>query len=145
MNDLKQLPVSVEQTFKTPIKDVWAAITQPALMKQWFFEQIESFVPVVGFSTQFNVNTGNRDFLHQWELLEVIPIQKIIYNWKYNGYAGESLVTFELNAQGDYTILKLTHENTKDYPSAIPEFSRDSCLGGWKYFINERLYKFLEE
>ena len=73
-------PIIVEQIFNTSIQNMWDAITQINQMKQWFFNNIESFIPEVGFKTQFNVQSENRNFMHQWELTEVIPPEKITYN-----------------------------------------------------------------
>lgn len=49
-------------------------------MRQWFFENIESFKPEVGFETQFNVQAESRNFLHMWKIIEVVPMKKIVYN-----------------------------------------------------------------
>ena len=95
MSDTNE-PIIVEQTFNTSINNVWNAITKVDQMRQWFFENIESFKPEVGFATQFSVQSQNRSFLHIWKLTEVVPLKKIIYNWKYGGYSGDSFVMFEL-------------------------------------------------
>ena len=47
------------------------------MMIKWFFDNIPEFKPEVGFETQFNVNTGERDFHHVWTITEAIPGQKI--------------------------------------------------------------------
>ena len=44
-------PVIVEQIFNTTIANVWDAITELDQMKQWYFNNIESFKPEVGFET----------------------------------------------------------------------------------------------
>ena len=102
-------PIIVTQSFTTSIEDVWSAITRPNRMRQWFFEQIESFKPEVGFTTRFNVETLNGNFLHLWKLTEVVPMKKITYNWKYGGYTGDSHVTFEI-------IRRWKPNKTKRYP-----------------------------
>ncbi len=137
-------PIIVEQTFDVSIDTVWNAITQVNRMRQWFFENIESFRPEVGFETQFNVQVNDRSFLHFWKLMEIEPLKKITYNWRYGGYPGDSLVTFELFENEHQTILRLTHEVTERFPEDIPEFSRESCIGGWEYFIRNSLKEFLE-
>ena len=73
-------PIIVEQTFKTSTKTIWNAITKVDLMRQWFFNNIEDFKPEVGFKTQFNVQSEERNFLHLWEIIEVDPFKKIVYN-----------------------------------------------------------------
>ncbi|KAA3613030.1 MAG: SRPBCC domain-containing protein [Calditrichaeota bacterium] len=143
MNTLND-PIIVEQVFNNSLKTVWDAITKLEQMIGWFFEDIESFKPEVGFKTQFNVNTGERDFLHLWEITEVDPQKKIVYNWKYKEYPGDSFVIFELFEQENGTMLRLIHTVTESFPQDIPEFTGDSCLGGWTYFIQNRLKNYLE-
>ncbi len=138
-------PIVVEQTFHTSINNVWNAITKVDQMRKWFFENIESFKPEVGFRTQFSIQSQDRSFLHLWKLTEVVPMKKIVYNWKYGGYPGDSLVMFELFEQENQTKLRLTHEITESFPKDIPEFSRDSGIEGWNYFIRNRLKEFLEK
>ncbi|MEL7124229.1 MAG: SRPBCC domain-containing protein, partial [Bacteroidota bacterium] len=84
-----------------------------------------------------------RVFPHQWKIMEVIPQQKIVYNWRYEGYAGDSMVSFELIENDAQTTLRLTHQVLESFPQDIPEFTRESCLGGWNYFIKESLSKYL--
>lgn len=64
---------------------------------------------------------------------------------EYEGYPGDSFVSFELSDEGDKTWLRLTHQVTESFPQDIPEFTRESCLGGWNFFIGENLKEFLEE
>jgi len=137
-------PVIVEQVFKTPINEVWAAITNLPQMKQWFFENIPAFEPKVGFETVFIVENEGRVFPHLWKITEVEPLRKIKYNWKYNGYAGDSDVVFELIEDNSQTTLKLTHNVLESFSSHIPEFTRESCLEGWNYFIKQSLKAYLE-
>ncbi len=137
-------PVIVEQIFNSSVSEVWEAITNLDQMKQWFFENIEAFKPDIGFETKFNVQTENRNFTHLWKLTDVIPFKKITYNWKYEGYPGDSFVTFELFEQNDHTMLRLTHEVVESFPDDIPEFTRQSGLDGWNYFIKKRLKEYIE-
>ena len=137
-------PVVVEQTFRVPIDTVWKAITQVDLMRQWYFDNIPSFEPEVGFETQFNVRCGGRDFQHVWAVTEVAPPRLIEYNWRYDGYPGDSFVVFELFEQSGSTKLRLTHRTVESFAEDVSEFSRDSCVEGWKFFIEQRLREFLE-
>lgn len=137
-------PVIVEQILHTSINDVWDAITNVERMKQWFFVNIESFRPEVGFETQFKVQVADRIFTHQWKLTEVIPYNKITYNWKYKEYPGDSLVTFELIQWQGHAKIRLTTKVLENFPAEIPEFSRKSCLGGWNYFIKKNLKEYLK-
>ena len=137
-------PIIVEQSFDASIESVWKAITDVDQMRQWFFENIRSFKPEVGFETQFNVQSGDRNFLHKWKVTEVMPLKKITYNWKYEVYPGDSFVVFELFGQNNLTVLRLTHKVLESFPQDIPEFRRESGVEGWTYFIKQCLKEFLE-
>ena len=137
-------PVTVEQDLNASKDSVWKALTDPAEMKKWFFPQIEEFKPKVGFVTEFDVDAGERVFRHCWEIKEVIPGKKLALGWRYAGYPGDSTVTFELFENNAGTTLILTHEVLKDFPDDIPEFQRDSCLEGWRYFIQKGLREYFE-
>jgi uncharacterized protein YndB with AHSA1/START domain len=138
-------PVIVEQVLSATLDRVWKSITSIDQMRQWYFENIPSFKPEVGFQTQFNVRSQERDFLHLWKVTEVAPGRRIVYNWKFDGYPGDSYVEFELFEQGKSTRLRLTARVTESFPEGIPEFERESCTAGWEYFIQQRLKGFLEK
>tara|TARA_R110000868_G_scaffold396129_2_gene668219 strand:- start:105 stop:536 length:432 start_codon:yes stop_codon:yes gene_type:complete len=136
-------PVIAEQFFNQSKTTVWNAITVLEQMKQWYFDNIPEFKTEVGFKTQFNVKAPSRDFLHVWTITEVIPFQKIVYNWKFEGLPGSADVTFELFDKDHGTNLIVTNTVIEDFDSTILEFQRESCQAGWNYFINERLKAFL--
>lgn len=138
-------PVVVEQTYTTSIENVWNAITEIDLMRQWYFDNIPTFKPEVGFETQFNIENEGRNFLHLWRVTEVEPMKKLTYTWKFKEYPGDSYVVWELFGQDNSTTLRLTVVVEEDFPDDIPEFQRESCVGGWQYFINGRLKEFLEK
>ncbi len=137
-------PIIIEQFFNLSIDLVWNAITDPREMKNWFFPQIESFVPEEGFETSFNIHVNGRDFNHLWKLTEVISDKKIVYDWRYEGYVGEAKVTFELVEMSEGTLLTLTHIGTETFDQDIPEFKRESGVVGWTYFIQKSLKEYLE-
>ncbi|MDO9512491.1 MAG: SRPBCC domain-containing protein [Bacteroidales bacterium] len=137
-------PVIVEYTFAADIQTVWNSITVVEQMRQWFFENIESFRPEAGFETQFMVHSGGRNFLHQWKITDVETLKRIIIHWTYDGFPGNSNVRFELSGEGRQTQLRILHQGIESFPQDIPEFSRDSCRNGWEYFIGNRLKEYLE-
>jgi len=138
-------PIIVEETYNTSLKSVWAAITEAAQMQIWYFEQIESFLPNEGFSTEFLVENEGRKFTHLWKIIEVKVNHKIKYQWRYKEYPGDSVVTFELVEVGDKVKLKLTAEVIENFPDDIPEFKRESGVEGWNYLIKKSLKAFLEK
>jgi len=136
-------PVVVKQDFHVPVNQLWKAIIELDQMKLWFFENIENFSAEVGFETQFIVKSGERDFMHLWKVIEVIPLEKIVYSWKYEGYEGESFVSFETFIREGGSSIRVSHIVKNSFPQSIPEFTRESCLGGWEYFISNRLKSYL--
>ncbi len=137
-------PIIVEETFNVTIETVWKAITNIDEMKCWFFENIPDFKPEVGFKTQFNVQSEDRNFLHLWTVTEVELFKKIVTNWKYEEYSGDSFVYFELFEENNYTKLRVSTVVTENFPDNIPEFKSESCREGWNYFIKDRLKNYIE-
>ena len=136
-------PIIVEATYPASIEKVWAAITELDQMRKWFFENIEDFQPKVGFETKFAIHHEGKTFTHQWKIREVIPYQRISYNWNYEEYDGDGYITFDLEKKDAGTLLRLTDILTAEYPSDIPEFKRESGVDGWNYFLNQQLKDFL--
>jgi len=114
-------------------------------MKKWYFENIPEFKAEVGFETQFNVLSEERSFLHIWKVTEVIPNKKIVYNWTYEEYDGSADMVFELFDEKGSIKLQIRVIVLEDFPDDIPEFTRESCTGGWEYFIKGRLKEYIEK
>ena len=89
-------------------------------MRQWFFDNIESFQAEVGFETSFIIQSGERTFTTLWKVREVIPFRKISYNWSYEEYSGDGYIMFEIFEKEEETQLRLTDIITKNYPNDIP-------------------------
>lgn len=138
------IPIIVEATLSAKVEKVWNALTKQHLMIQWYFDNIPAFEATVGFKTQFNVKSNGKDFIHLWEVTEVVPNKKISYSWQYANYTGKGHVAFELTEVGRKTLLKLSNTGLDSFPQDIPEFKRESCIGGWNYFIKQRLKEYLE-
>ena len=142
--DANAEPIVVEQIFDVPISVVWKAITDTDQMRRWFFETMTNFEPAVGFQTQFNVRVEDQDYPHQWKVTDVVPEKRIVYEWRYGGYPGNSSVTWELSETPHGTKLTLTHKGIETFPQDDPMFSRESGQAGWGYFLHESLKAFLE-
>ena len=139
-------PVTIERVYNASVEKVWDAITDINQMKQWYFPQLENFKPEKDFETQFNVHHEGRDFMHVWKVKEVLPLKKISLEWKYAGYPGNSLVSFELFPEGNKTRLVLTHEGIQSFmPGSYPELAKKNFIGGWTSFMDKGLKEFLEK
>lgn len=136
-------PIIVEQHFSVSPARLWQALTDPAEMRQWFFEQIPDFKAEVGFHTEFAISHEGRTFTHRWTIREAEPMKKIVYNWNYPEYPGDSNVYFEIESRELGSLLRVSTEVLEDYPDDIPEFKRESGVAGWEYFINKSLPEYL--
>lgn len=140
---MENKPIIVERKYNAPISKVWKAITDKEEMKQWYFDLAE-FKPEVGFKFQFMGGTEDNQYLHLCEVTEVIPEKKLTYSWRYDGYEGNSFVTFELFEEGDETRLKLTHSGLESFPNN-PDFARTNFEMGWDQIINTSLKEYLSK
>jgi len=112
-------------------------------MKQWYFDLAE-FKPEIGFEFQLYGGTEEKQYLHLCKITEVIPGKKLAYSWRYDGSEGNSLVTFELFAEGDKTRLKLTHEGLETFPKSNPDLAKENFVEGWISIIGTSQKKFIE-
>jgi uncharacterized protein YndB with AHSA1/START domain len=135
-------PLVIERTFHAPIAKVWKAITNKADMKQWSFG-IKEFKPTVGFKFRFDAEKDGVKYIHRCEVIEVMRGKKLAYSWRYEGHEGNSLVTFELFAEGRQTRLKLTHQGLETFPKTS-DFARGNFVKGWTQIIGRHLKQFVE-
>ena len=84
-------------------------------------------------------------YIYLCEVKEIVPLKKLSYSWKYEGYEGTSLVTFELFTKDIKTKLKLTHAGLQTFPVNIPDFAKHNFTEGWIYITGTSLKKFVEE
>lgn len=136
-------PVIIERVYNAPIEMVWQAITDKERMKQWYFD-IADFKPEEGCEFSFIGTDGDCvEYVHLCTVKEVIPNKKLVYSWRYQGYDGDSLVTFELFDEDGKTRLKLTHTGLNTFP-AQKAFNRENFLMGWTQIIGTSLKDYSE-
>ncbi|MCB9674686.1 MAG: SRPBCC domain-containing protein [Alphaproteobacteria bacterium] len=137
--------IVVTNTFPEPVALVWKALTDAPSMRQWFFEPITAFEPVIGHVTEFVVAVDGIDYPHLWNVLEVEPGRRLAYRWRYPGFAGDSTVTWELAESPGGTRVTLTHVRHEPFPEDNPIFSRDAARGAWEYYLHKGLPAFLSQ
>lgn len=143
---MKNEPVIIEQLYNAPVSRVWEAITDLKKMQQWYFSSLTEFAPEVGFETMFDVAHNGKVFPHIWKVTEVVPNKKISYEWKFGGYPGNSLVSFELFDEGDKTRIVLTHNKLETFRGDLhPDLSKQNFVQGWTHFIGTALKEFIEQ
>ena len=134
--------VVLERTFNAPVERVWKALTDVDQMREWYFD-LKEFKPQVGFEFGFVVEHEGNTYDHRCRIAEVIPQKKIAYTWRYHGHEGNSLVAFELFADGDNTRLRLTHTGLDTFPKTAA-FARENFEKGWTAIIGTELKQFVE-
>lgn len=138
-------PIVMERTYSAPVEKVWKAITDPALMKQWYFD-LPDFKPEVGCKFQFWGGDEHKQFLHLCEVKEVVENKKLSHSWRYDGYPGDSLVTWELFEEGRQTRVVLTHEGLESFQGDVyPELAKNNFLMGWTDIVGKLLKEFVEK
>jgi uncharacterized protein YndB with AHSA1/START domain len=136
--------IVIERTYEAPMERVWEALTNKDQMKHWYFE-VDDFKAEVGFEFQFSGEGRGKIYLHKCKVVEANPITKVAYTWGYDGYVGQSLVTFELFNEGkNKTRLKLTHSGLDTFPTENFDFSEESFNEGWTSILGQSLRKFVE-
>lgn len=136
-------PLVVERTYEATVETVWDAITNNAKMKKWYFD-IPEFKPEVGFEFEFTAGSEKKMYKHLCKVTEVDSPEKLSYSWKYDGYPGSSVVTFELMPAGHETVVRLTHTGLESFPQDSPDFALASFTEGWNYILGKGLKEFVE-
>ena len=136
-------PFVIERTFNAPAAKVWKAITDRDEMSKWYFD-LAAFKPVVGFEFSFEGGPDGRTYLHLCKITEVIEGRKLTYSWRYDGYEGNSFVTFELLEEDDKTRVKLTHAGLETFPASNADLAKENFVQGWTHIIGTSLKGYLE-
>lgn len=133
----------IERTFPVSASRVWSAITDPDEMKNWYFD-IPRFRAEVGH--KFDFMGGSPDgiqYKHICEVTDVVNERKLTHSWRYEGYEGNSFVTWELFPEGTSTRVKLTHAGLETFPKSNPDLVAKNFAEGWTGIIGKFLADYL--
>jgi|SRR6516162_4229176 len=133
--------IVIDRTLNAPVARVWEALNDVDQIRHWYFD-LKEFKPKAGFEFEFVVEHEGHNYHHLCRVTEVIPQRKLAYTWRYKGERGDSLVTFELFAEGEKTRLKLTHAGIETFPKT-PAYARKNFEAGWTGIATE-LENFLQ-
>ena len=134
MNDLSpnDLSLTISRRINAPAQRVYAAWLDPATLTRFMANcQGMSLAaaetdPRVGGRFLLAMNTGTRVVEHRGTYLDLVPHSRIAFTWESEFSKVEgSTVTLELVADGEATLLTLTHVRFET------ESSRDGHTGGW--------------
>jgi uncharacterized protein YndB with AHSA1/START domain len=136
--------VIVEMSYNALINKVWDALTDNNKMKLWYFD-IADFKPEVGFKFEFTGGDPNdKMYLHKCVVKTVEHSKKLAYTWAYDGYEGESLVTFILTEEGSGTHVKVIHTGLETFPP-LEAFNPKNFSMGWTHILGISLKEFVEK
>lgn len=136
--------VIVKEKVNAPVEKVWNALTDKVQMKEWYFD-IPDFAPEL--HTEFSFYGGSQDdkYHHHCEILEVAPQQKLKHTWTYPEISKEkTLVKWELEKDGDGTVVTLTHKGLENFDHLGKDFSHQSFENGWSEIVGKSLKSFVE-
>ncbi len=129
-------PLKIAREINAPVARVWQALTDAEDLKQWL-PFLSDFKAEVGFKTQFMLGRDpDHRYKHLLEVTEAVERKKLTYSWRYDGYVGNSLVSFELFPDGEKTRLELTHVITEPFPADNPDFQSSGFTEGWTNVAN---------
>ena len=137
-------PIVLERTYNAPVQDVWEALINADALRQWFFN-VSVFEAKTGFEFEFEgKGKEGETYLHKCVVTAVEPFRKLAYSWRYEGFEGNSLVTYELQADGNKTHIRLTHSGLETFP-AVKAFVRENFAEGWTALIGTSLKEYVEK
>lgn len=137
--------VVVKQRVNAPVEKVWSALTDKPQMKEWYFD-IPDFE--LGMHNEFNFYEPGEEqkFHHHGEILEIIPQSKLKHSWSYPEFSKErTLVKWELQPDGDGTLVTLTHKGLENFDHLGQDFSHNSFEEGWKGIVGKSLKDYVEK
>ena len=128
----QEISLTLHRTIDAPIETVYAAWTDPEMMRQWFAPGELAVVRAVAetevggtFLVEMRGADGEQH-LTRGVYREAIPNRRLVHTWQWDGSDVESLVTVEFEAESAQTThLTLTHSRFADAES------RDRHEGGW--------------
>jgi len=126
--------------YPKPTGLVWDYLTKPELIALWLMAG--DIKPVVGHEFQFKTKPiAEMDFdgIIYCEVLEVVPLKKLSYSWKYgngDGKLNNSVVNWTLTEKDNGTELLLVHRGFEGWETT-PIFA--GMNAGWLSNMNKIL------
>ena len=127
---------------RADIKNVWKALTDPVLIKQYFFGTDAESDWKEGSPVRFRGEWEGKPYEDKGTVLESNPPSRLKYNY-WSSFSGKAdapqnyaIVTYELNRQGDQTQLTVTQDKLESEEArAHTESNWKSVLEGMKKIV----------
>lgn len=112
-----EIKLMINKEILAPVEQVYSAWTNPSTMKQWFapgamtVPNADVDLRVGGtYSIQMHDPESGNDHIVSGEYEEIVPNQKLVFNWMWKDGVDRTQVTVEFRPQGsDKTLVTLTH------------------------------------
>jgi uncharacterized protein YndB with AHSA1/START domain len=138
--------ILITRVLNAPLALVWQAITNRAMMKEWYFDFAGDFKLETGAIFEWTAGDTNYQWLHRGKMLEIIPGEKLVHSWEYPGYSGSSTVSWNfLKINEKQTKVTLTHQFNIPFDSNVAELKRENFETGWNHIINISLEEYLHK
>jgi uncharacterized protein YndB with AHSA1/START domain len=141
-----QRDLLIKWHFPHPPKKVWECLTEPDLISQWLMKN--DFKPVVGHKFQFHTRPFPKmgfDGIVYCEVMEIIPMEKLVYTWKGGPKPGvvelDTILIWTLVEKDAGTEVILEHKGFKGLKNYITSIIMAS---GWRKHIPRRMGKLLD-
>lgn len=130
--------IIVDYDFPHAPAKVWKALTEPLLVSKWLMPT--DLKAEVGHRFTFTTQPrGDFDGTVRCEVLEVRPLERLVYSWK--GGSLDTTVTWTLTPSGTGTVLRLEHAGFK----SEEDFAFRGMGDGWRTNVAQRLGGVLAE
>lgn len=135
--------VTIEAVFETTKEKVWEALTNPQVMKVWYFD-IPNFNLIVGNELSF-YESEKREYLHTGKILKIEENKLFQHTWLHpEQSSGTSIVTWKIEVlEEDKVKLILSHEGLETFADAGPVFSVENYEMGWNANVKTNLRNYL--
>ena len=113
--------VRFERRYDVPPSEVWAALTEPERLARWFAQAELELRVGAGYTLRFDPDDESQEA--HGEVLALEPGRVLELSWQHPGHP-DSVVRFELEPDGDGTLLVLDHRE-------LPAKSAPLLAAGW--------------
>ncbi len=127
--------IIVEDVLPQPPERVWKALTTAELIGRWLMPN--DFEPVVGKRFTFTTRPiGTWDGVVQCEVLEVVPLSRLVYSWKggADDFWLDSVVAWTLQPEGKGTRLRMVHAG---FRSPQNDVGYGAMSSGWQRIVGK--------
>ncbi len=129
---MEKLKLTTEIKFKAPAAKVWQGLTDPAMVKEYFFGTNLESTWRVGEPIKFSGEWDGHKYEDKGTILEIEPGKFLKYDyWSSMGGTEDkpenyATITYSLDEKDGVTTLTITQDNIKD------EASKEHSEGNWQ-------------